>query len=79
MIEFEEVTFDLGDGEQKHIRITLNDGTFRGFPADNSNPEFISFLRELQKENDPYFTAWVEAGNDPDEFWTQATEMGEEI
>ena len=72
MIDYEEVTFDLGDGPQSHIRITREDGTLEGFPADNSNPNFIAFLQVTEKENDPYFTAWVEAGNDPDEFWTQS-------
>jgi hypothetical protein len=57
----------------KHIFIDNENGTFKSFPADNSNPEFIRFLQELEKENDPYFLAWVEAGNDPNEFWTQET------
>jgi hypothetical protein len=55
-----------------HIIIDNGDESFKSFSADNSNPEFIAFLRELEKENDPYFTEWVEAGNNPDEFWTQS-------
>ena len=34
-------------------------------PLDPANSDYAEYLR---------YTAWVEAGNDPDEFWTQ-TEM----
>ena len=36
-------------------------------PLDPANSDYAEYLR---------YTAWVEAGNDPSEFWTQ-TEMGE--
>jgi hypothetical protein len=41
-------------------------------PMNPANSDYAEYLR---------YTAWVEAGNDPDEFWTQTelTEMGEEI
>jgi hypothetical protein len=68
-----EVTQDEAGNE--HIVIRFDENRYKGFPADNSNPEFIAFLRELEKENDPYFQAWVEAGNDPDEFWTQREDI----
>lgn len=63
---------DLDGVDRETILLDNGDGSFKSFPADNSNPEFISFLQQAQKENDPYFLTWVEAGNDPDEFWTQA-------
>jgi hypothetical protein len=44
-------------------------GVLYSFTADPANSDYAEYLR---------FTAWVEAGNNPDEFWTQATEMGEE-
>ena len=31
-------------------------------PLDPANSDYAEYLR---------YTAWVEAGNDPDEFWTQ--------
>ena len=70
-MNYQEIFSESQGGTHKHIIIDNGDGSCKSFPADNSNPDFISFLRELQKENDPYFTAWAEAGNDPDEFWTQ--------
>jgi len=63
----------IEDGEgQENIVLTFENGNMKSFPATNSNPEFIAFLQELEKENDPYFTAWVDEGNDPDEFWNGA-------
>jgi len=40
--------------------------------TDPANSDYAEYLR---------YTQWVEAGNDPDEFWSQTglTEMGEEI
>jgi len=32
-------------------------------PLDPANSDYAEYLR---------YTAWVEAGNDPDEFWTQS-------
>jgi hypothetical protein len=37
------------------------DGTVWGIPFDPANSDYAEYLR---------YTAWVEAGNDPDEFWT---------
>jgi hypothetical protein len=64
-----------------HIQVDNADGSFTSFPADNNNPAYIAFLAALQKENpkDPHFVAWVEAGNDPDEFWAQENLAGGEI
>ena len=75
-IEIEKTDFATGE-IVKSIQVENTDGSFISFPADNANPNFIAFLQEAQKENDPYFTAWVEAGNDPDEFWT--VELTQEI
>jgi hypothetical protein len=33
-------------------------------PADESNSDYAEYLR---------YTTWVEAGNDPDEFWKEET------
>lgn len=70
-MNYQEIEVESQAGLQKHIIIDNGDGSFKSFPADNSNPEFISFLRELEKTNDPYFTAWVAEGNTPEDFWTQ--------
>jgi hypothetical protein len=65
---YEEVVDSHGN---KHIVIDNGDGSFKSFPADNSNPEFISFLQQCEKEKDSYFTAWKKAGNKPADFWKQ--------
>jgi hypothetical protein len=70
-MKYEEIIIQSYDVEEKHIVIDNGDGSFKSFPADNFNPEFISFLRQLEKTNDPYYLAWVDEGNNPDEFWSQ--------
>jgi hypothetical protein len=42
-IEFKGVT-------EEHIIIENADGSFKSFPADESNPEYIAFLEALDKE-----------------------------
>jgi len=55
------------------INVKVNEKTRKSFPIDNSNPHYISFLRQLSEENpeDPHYLAWVEAGNNPEDFWVQ--------
>ena len=59
-----------------HIIVEMSENTYKSFPADNSNPSYISFLRQLSEENpdDPHYLEWVEAGNNPEDFWTQPSE-----
>jgi hypothetical protein len=35
---------------QKHIIIDNEDGSFKSFPADETNPEYIAFLAQLEAE-----------------------------
>lgn len=37
------------DGTQKHIIIDNGDGSFKSFPADESNPEYVAFLKALEE------------------------------
>jgi hypothetical protein len=46
-MEYEQITIDT----QKHIIINSGDGSFKSFPADESNPEYIEFLAQLNKED----------------------------
>ena len=48
--------------EWKCVNRTNADGTITSIPLDPNNSDYAEYLR---------YTAWVEAGNDPDEFWTQ--------
>jgi hypothetical protein len=41
---FEEVEIETFDGKQKHIIIDLGDGSFKSFPADENNPEYMAWL-----------------------------------
>jgi hypothetical protein len=47
-MKYEEITLDL-DGS-KHIIIENEDGSFKSFPADESNPEYVAFLEALDQE-----------------------------
>jgi len=69
-MNYQEITDSL---DNKHIIIEHADGSFTSFPAENENPHYISFLQQLSEENpnDPHYTEWVEAGNNPEEFWKQ--------
>ena len=40
--------------------------TILWIPLDPANSDYAEYLR---------FTAWVEAGNDPDEFWTNEVQL----
>lgn len=50
-INYEEIEVESMGGTQKHIIIDLGDGAFKSFPADESNPEYIAFLKQLESES----------------------------
>ena len=56
--------------EKVFIQVELAESK-RSFEANNNNKHYISFLRQLSEENpeDPHYLEWVEAGNDPQDFW----------
>jgi hypothetical protein len=41
---FEEIEIENLSGVQKHIIIDLGDGSFKSFPADEDNLEYIAWL-----------------------------------
>jgi len=45
----------------------LENGTLYSFTNDPANSDYAEYLR---------YTAWVEAGNNPEDFWTQDSEGG---
>jgi hypothetical protein len=47
-MKYKEVTYTGIEGTQKHIIIDNGDGSFKSFPADETNPEYIAFLAELE-------------------------------
>jgi len=50
-MKYEEIEIQSAGGPQKHIIIDNGDGSFKSFPADESNPEYIAFLAQLEQEN----------------------------
>jgi hypothetical protein len=46
-MNYEEIEDYKGN---KHIIIDNGDGSFKSFPADESNPEYVAFLAQLEKE-----------------------------
>jgi hypothetical protein len=45
-MNYKEITVD----NQKHIVIDNGDGSFKSFPADENNPEYVAFLTQLENE-----------------------------
>jgi hypothetical protein len=46
-MKYEEIEIATLEGTQKHIIIDNGDGSFKSFPADENNPEYIAFLAEI--------------------------------
>jgi hypothetical protein len=51
-MNYEEIEIESLTGTQKHIIIDNGDGSFKSFPADESNPEYIKFLEALDAEEE---------------------------
>jgi len=47
-MNYQEIEFEYLNGTQKHIIIDNGDGSFKSFPADESNPEYVRFLASLE-------------------------------
>jgi hypothetical protein len=49
-MNYEEIEIQSIGITTKHIIIDNGDGSFKSFPVDESNPEYIAFLEALDKE-----------------------------
>ena len=49
-MNYKEIEIEFMGVTQKHIIIDNGDGSFKSFPADESNPEYVAFLEALDKE-----------------------------
>jgi hypothetical protein len=49
-MEYKEIESEFFGVIQKHIQIDNGDGSFKSFPADESNPEYIAFLAQLEAD-----------------------------
>ena len=50
-MNYEEITIAGPYGESKHIIVDNGDGSFKSFPIDESNPEYVAFLAALEENN----------------------------
>jgi hypothetical protein len=46
-MEYKEIETQSMGQRKKHIIIDNGDDTFKSFPADESNPEYVAFLAEI--------------------------------
>jgi hypothetical protein len=51
-MNYKEITTTGPEGESKHIVIDNGDGSFKSFPAVESNPEYVAFLEALDAEEE---------------------------
>jgi hypothetical protein len=49
-MNYEEIEVESLTGLQKHIIIDNGDGSFKSFPADENNPEYVAFLAALEED-----------------------------
>ena len=50
-MNYEEIEIESYGMTQKHIIVDNGDGSFKSFPADESNPEYVKFLAALEENN----------------------------
>ena len=48
-MKYQELEVESPFGIQKHIIIDNGDGSFKSFPAEESNPEYLAFLEATAK------------------------------
>jgi hypothetical protein len=49
-MNYKEIEVDSTQGTKKHIIVDNGDGSFKSFPADPENPEYVAFLEQLENE-----------------------------
>ena len=49
-MKYEEIETEFMGETTKHIIIDNGDGSFKSFPADESNPEYLAFLAQLEAD-----------------------------
>ena len=49
-MNYKEIETEFMGITQKHIIIDNGDGSFKSFPADETNPEYIAFLAALEED-----------------------------
>jgi hypothetical protein len=49
-MDYQEIENEFMGITQKHIIVDNGDGSFKSFPADEENPEYVAFLTQLENE-----------------------------
>jgi hypothetical protein len=49
-MKYEEIETEFLGITQKHIIIDNGDLSFKSFPADDTNPEYVAFLAQLEAD-----------------------------
>jgi hypothetical protein len=52
-MNYKEIEIESVSGTQKHIIIDNGDGSFKSFPADSENAEYVAFLEAQPKKTTP--------------------------
>jgi hypothetical protein len=47
-MKYEEIEVETFTGTQKHIIVDNGDGSFKSFPAEETNSEYVAFLAALE-------------------------------
>jgi hypothetical protein len=66
-MNYKEIEVESLSGTQKHIIIDNGDGSFKSFPAEESNPEYVAFLEAKPKKTTATKTTVVEEPVAPEE------------
>ena len=48
-MNYKEIETEFMGVTQKHIIIDNGDGSFKSFPADQDNPEYVAFVKQLEE------------------------------
>jgi hypothetical protein len=51
-MNYEEIEVESMGSIQKHIVIDNGDGSFKSFPANPANPEYVAFLKALDDNSE---------------------------
>jgi len=51
-MKYEKLEIETIYGKKKYIQIENGDGSFKSFPADPANSEYVAFLAQLEAEQE---------------------------
>jgi hypothetical protein len=66
MKTYQLITVESDEGDVQALKATLPDKTIMWIPTDPANGDYAEYQR---------YTVWVEAGNKPEDFWSQNSDI----